>query len=416
MAKDSPHPGPDASAKPEWAMSRRERRRAERARQGLPPPRRLWPWVLLVLLAAAGALAWAERERLAALMPPPAEAEAAAPAAAPPPALTQINVTEWSRIEPATLRRAVRVIGTLAPARQAAVAAVTGGQVEAVLARAGDRVGQGDLLVRLDVERLQIDLDLARSNLAATQSQLALAEGQLERSRALVERGVSAETTLDEVRTNVEGLRANLAAQQDQVRAAELALSRASVFAPFDGVVAERTVEAGGVVGAGAPLMTIVDLSRMEMLAQASVSAGALVEPGQRVAIRVEGIEGRVFEGEVSRIAPVAAEGTRTLTVYVTVENPDGRLLGGMFATGEIVLAEAEGALAVPAEALREDAEGPFLLVVEDGVLARRGVALGEEWPGGLVQVAEGLSGGEMVVTAPLAALEPGEAVALVEF
>jgi membrane fusion protein (multidrug efflux system) len=416
MAKDGVVPPGDPLAKPEWAMSRRERRVAERARQGLPPPRRKWPWVLLILLIAAGALAWVERERLLALMPPREAAAEAVPEAEPPPRLTQINASEWATIEPATLRRTVRIIGTLAPVRQATVSAETGGLVEAVLVRPGDAVEEGQLLVELDIERARIDLDLARSNLASTQAQLALAEGQLERSEALVERGVAAETTLAEVRANVESLRANLAAQQDQVRAAELSVERAAVVAPFDGVVSQRSVETGGVVGAGTPLLTIVDLDRMEMLGQAPVRSGSAVRPGQRVALTVEGIARQDFEGRVSRIAPVAAEGTRTLTVYVEVENDGGPLLGGMFATGEIVLAEAEGALAVPREAVRRDAEGDFVFVVAGEVLERRGVTLGEEWPGGVVEVTEGLSPGEAVVTAPLEELEPGEAVALVEF
>jgi multidrug efflux pump subunit AcrA (membrane-fusion protein) len=116
----------------------------------------------------------------------------------------------------------------------------------------------------------------------------------------------------------------------------------------------------------------------------------------------------------VDRVAPVAEEGTRTLTVYVLIENEERTLLGGMFATGEIVTAEAPDALAVPREAIREEG-GNHVLVLEDGVLARRDVTVGEEWGGGLVQV-EGVEAGEQVITAALPGLEPGEAVELVEF
>jgi multidrug efflux pump subunit AcrA (membrane-fusion protein) len=84
----------------------------------------------------------------------------------------------------------------------------------------------------------------------------------------------------------------------------------------------------------------------MEMRASAPVAAGASIAAGQVVELRVDGLGGRTVEGVVDRIAPVAEEGTRTLTVFVAVGNDDGRLLGGMFATGEIVLAEARDALA----------------------------------------------------------------------
>lgn len=306
------------------------------------------------------------------------------------------------------------MIGPLQPSRRADLSAEASGQVESVAVRPGDRVEQGQVLVQIDVERLTLDLNLARSNAEATRSQLALAEQQLARQQALVERGVAAENTLDELRTNVDALRANLSAQEDQISAAELSLNRATVRAPFDGVVASRSIEPGSVVAAGTPLLSLVDLGRMEMTGAAPVSAGAAIRPGQEVDLAVDGVGGRSFTGTVERIAPVAEEGTRTLTVYVGIDNPDGTLLGGMFATGAIVTEEAEGAIAVPRDALREEG-GEHVLVIEEGALARRDVTAGEEWPGGLVQV-EGIGAGAAVVTAPLPDLEPGEPVELVEF
>lgn len=413
MAKDIADGGVDpASGKPEWAMSRRERRRADRARQGLPPPRRKWPWVVLLLLIGAGVAGWLNREEIQARLTPAAEPPVAV--VPEPPRLTQINKTEWAVIAPRTLRRTVEVIGTLQPSRQAELSAESAGQVEAVLARPGDAVGEGDLLVQVDVEGLTLDLDLARNNAEATRTELALAEGRLERQRALSERGVAAEVTLDEAESTVVRLRASLAAQEEQVAVAERALGGAAVLAPFDGVISSRSVETGNVVGAGTPLLTLVDLSRMEMLAQAPIAAGASLRPGQTVELRVDGVEGRVFEGVVDRIAPVAEEGTRTLTVYVLIENEAGLLLGGMFATGEIVVAEAESAMAVPREAIRSE-NGDHVLAIEEGKLLRRDVSVGEDWGGGLVQV-EGLDPGAQVVTVGLGGLEPGEAVELVDF
>jgi RND family efflux transporter MFP subunit len=264
----------------------------------------------------------------------------------------------------------------LRPSRQAELAAETSGQVEAVLARSGDAVSEGDLLVQIDAEGLALDLDLTRSTAEATRSDLALAEQQLERARQLSERGVAAASTLDEAQSGVQRLRATLTAQEEQIAVAQRALRGAAVLAPFDGVIASRSVEAGNVVGAGSALMTIVDLTQMEMLAAAPVSAGASLRRGQRVELRVDGIGGRAFTGVVDRIAPVAEEGTRTLTVYVLIDNAEGTLLGGMFATGVIITAEAPDALAVPQAAIRT-AGGDHVLVIEDGVLARREVTVG---------------------------------------
>ncbi|MBP1807294.1 efflux RND transporter periplasmic adaptor subunit [Rubellimicrobium aerolatum] len=399
-----------APAKPDWALTRRERAAAERVRQGLPSRRR-WPWVVaLLVVLAAGAGAWMWWQRVAA-----PEAVAAAPAA---PVAMQVNGDEWTEVAPLTLRRTVKVIGPLAPERRADLSAETGGRVESVAARPGDRVEAGAVLVQVDVERLTLDVELARSNAAATRAQLALAEQQLGRAEALAERGVQAESTLAEARANAEAQRANLQAQEEQVRSAELALEGATLRAPFSGVIASRDVEPGQVVAAGTPLLTLVDLSRMEMQGAAPVSAGVAVAAGQEVELRVDGLPGRTFVGTVERIAPVAAEGTRTLPVYVAVDNAEGLLRGGMFATGEIVTAEAVDVLALPRDALREastENEGTHVLVIEGDTLARRDVTAGEEWPGGLVRV-EGVSPGDRVVVAPLTGLEPGQAVELVEF
>lgn len=406
--------------KPEWAMSRRERERAILARHGLGPRRR-WPWLLALalVLAVAGAAGWwwwQQREVAPGDESAPvagSEAEAPEDTAA---RSVQINATEWARLEPVTLRRVVEVIGPLAPARRVDLSAQASGEVEEVAVRPGDAVAQGQVLVQLDEERLRLELDLARANAESTLTQLGTAQAQLDRARSLVERGVAAETTLEDLENNAASLRASLAAQEDQVAAAELSLRNAAVTAPFDGVVASRAVDPGAVVSQGAALLSLVDLSEVEMLASAPIAAGPRIRPGQAVEVEVDGIEGRSFLGEVQRVAPVAEEGTRTLTIYVRLANPDGTLLGGMFATGRIVTDEQVDVVAVPEAAVQEDEAGAYVFVIEDGALARREVEVGETWEGSLVEVGRGLSPGDEVVTSALSGLEPGRPVELVEF
>lgn len=402
--EDAGRPGP--GGKPEWALTKAEVMAAWRARVGLPPRRRRWPWVvlLLVLLAGGGAAWWRAGQA-----PPPAEPAPAAAEAAPP--TLQLGPAEVTTLAPLTLRRTVKVIGTLSPARRADLAAETAGQVEEVLVRPGDAVAQGDVLLRLDEERLGLDRDLARSNADATRAQLRLAEGQLARARELLERGAGTTSAVEQAESAAEGLRASLAALDDQVRAAELGLERATLRAPFAGVVASRAVEPGAVVGAGTALLSLVDLARMEMQASAPVSAGSALRPGQAVELRVDGVDGP-FAGAVARIAPVADEATRRVTVFVAVPNPDGRLLGGMFATGEVVVAERREALALPPDAIRDPEGAPYVLVVSDDALARREVRVGATW-GDLVEV-EGPAPGDVVVTGLLPGLAPGDRVAVV--
>ncbi len=398
----------DPSAKPEWAMSRREADAARRKREGLPPRRRRWPWVLVVLLVAGGGgYAWWKVQQPA----PVAEV------AAPEPVIVsrmQVNPDEYVTISPQTLERAIKVIGTLQPSRKAELSSQTGGLVEAVNVRPGDAVKAGDVLVQVDVERLTLDLDLQRSNADATRAQLALAEGQLERAKQLVDRGVGTTSTMEEAQSNVDGLRASLSAQTDQVSVAELTLRNASVHAPFDGVVSARNAEPGTYVQVGTPLITVVDLSTVELEATASVSAGALLQPGQGVSIVVDGIPDRVFSGTVERINPVAAEGTRAIPVYISLPNPDSILLGGMFATGQVVVARQEGSIAIPSDAIREDGEGPYVLAIVDDTLVRQPVTPADQWEGRMTRISEGLKAGDVVVAAALPELTVGDLVELV--
>jgi RND family efflux transporter MFP subunit len=187
------------------------------------------------------------------------------------------------------------------------------------------------------------------------------------------------------------------------------------VTAPFDGIVTARAVEPGTVIGAGTTLMSVVDLATVELEAAAPVAAGVLLQPGQTVEVSVDGIADRVFEGTVARINPVAAEGTRAIPVYITMDNAEGLLFGGMFATADVVVAAAPGALAVPSEAIRTDAGGAYVLTITDDTLVRTPVTIADTWAGGLTRVTGGLEPGDEVVMAALPELDPGDVIERVE-
>ncbi len=408
QSKTDPKKPITASSKPDWAMNKTEADRARHAAEGLPAKRRKWPWVLLLILIGAGA-------GYVYYMPQDdASAVTAAPVTEMPETVMQINTVEMTLIQPQTLERTVKVIGTLDPVRQAQLSAQVSGRIEDVQVRPGDTVAADDLLVQIDIETLTLELDQMRSNAGATKAQLDLAEVQLERVQALIDRGVRTSSSLDEATSNVRGLRASVSALDDQVSGAELRLRNATVRAPFDGVISVRAVEPGQYVNTGTALVTMVDLTSVEMQANAPVAAGSLLARGQTVSVKVDGIPDRTFAGTVTRINPVAAEGTRTIPVYVLIDNADRVLLGGMFATGQIVVAEAPEALAVPTVALREDAKGHHLLVIDGDRLRMQPVETGGEWAHGLTQITSGLEAGQKVVTAPLPELTDGDAVEIV--
>ena len=271
--------------KPDWAKSDRQLGREARMAAGEPTRRRRWPWVAgLVILAAATVGYYYYDTQISSQTAAVAPAEVVEPVQAP----MQINPDEMTVLEPQRLERRVRVSGTLAPWRSTQLSSQTGGEIQEVTVRPGDTVVAGDLLVQIDTENLLLELDQARSNVAATQAQLALAEVQLDRVRALVNRGVTTSSSLDEAQSNVTQLNASLDALEDQVAGADLRLRNATVRASFSGIVSNRAVEPGQYVGIGTPLISIVDLSTVEMRANAAVADGALLRRDQTVLINVD--------------------------------------------------------------------------------------------------------------------------------
>lgn len=412
----------ETNTKPDWAMSRRERVAAERAAEGLPAQKRrgwiLWLVVAVALAAGAGwfvqsgRLAEMRAARVAAEAAATAEAEARAARAA----VVQLAPFEVQRLAPARLVEPLKITGSLAPVRQLQLTAEVSAKVTNVTARPGDAVFRGQTLVAFDTDTLQSQLDQAEANARATRVQLDQARTDFERTKSLVDRGLQAVNTLDQARSLLDQLSATLTAQETLVANAQRALDRAIVTAPFDGVVSARNVEPGQVVAAGSPLMTVVDMSSLEVEATAPVAHAPELARGQAVDLTVEGFGERVFKGKVARLSPVAIEGSRMLPVYIALDNETGELRGGMFAAGRIVLDARDDGIAVPAGALRHDGEGTYVLVVEGDVATRRAVDVARSWDGGaLLEIADGLAPGDLVVIEPLPELAPGDAVTLLK-
>lgn len=398
-------------AKPEWALSRRERKRQALLAAGITPAR--FPWALVIgVLLVGGVAAFAIPQFTNSQASTPTEV-AEQPAA---PVTKQLLSIDVATVRTETLTEALKATGSLAPRRTLSITSQVNGTVEDVPVRVGDRVKAGDLLVQVDVENSSIQLTQQRATAAATRAQLAQAESQLARTEELASQGLTPKSTVEAERANIEAQRANLEALEAAVAAAEVMIRNATVTAPFDGVVASRSVEPGQIVAAGAALVQVVDLSVMELTAYVPVSASTALEPGQSVMLTVEGLRGRTFEGSVEGISPVAAQGTRTVPVLVSVENADGALRGGMFATGQIVTDEVGSALAVPASAIREDDGGPHVLIIAEGKLERRAVEPVRTWnTANKVQLASGVEPGDTLVSGRLDDLQPGMNVTIVE-
>jgi RND family efflux transporter MFP subunit len=197
-----------------------------------------------------------------------------------------------------------------------------------------------------------------------------------------------------------------------QNAAAAKRLADATVRAPFAGTVSRRAVQAGDRVASGDPMFTVVNTSVLEFEASVPTEYIASVKPGARVRLSVTGYTAGELGGEVARVNATADPATRQVQVYVRVPNRKGELVGGLFASGDIVTNQSHEALSVPAPAIRTEGDATYAIVIEAGRLARRAISIGVRDDGrGLVEVKSGLEAGDVVLTGPLEGLVPGQRV-----
>jgi membrane fusion protein (multidrug efflux system) len=394
----------DAHKKPEWAQSKFDKANEERIAQGLKPKKKVLRWVVLGVIVVAGAAFMLTRPQPEA----PAAVEDTTAVA------KQLIPTEIVKIAPTTLKQSVKVTGSLVPGHQATVSAQASGRVLSVTVSPGDAVNEGDVLAEIDRATLEIQLNQQRATAEATRIQLSNSRQQLERTEELARQGLTSPSALEQARSAAAALESNLAALENGVAAAQIALENATVRSPLSGVVSARSVEPGQIISAGTPLFTVVNLNSMEFQASASVNSSALVTAGQPVAVSVNGVSGSAFEGKVVRVNPVATAGTRTVPMYIEINNAEGILRGGMFAVGEVTVAEKSDALALPVAAVREDADGQFVLALNDGTLERKAVEVGAVWDRGRIVEVTGLSVGDSVIAAALSEVSAGNTYELV--
>jgi membrane fusion protein, multidrug efflux system len=188
-------------------------------------------------------------------------------------------------------------------------------------------------------------------------------------------------------------------------------VSDTRVVAPSNGIVERRMVNPGEHVNRNASMFTLVRGDVLELAAAVPERAAQSVQPGQTVRFTADGSQ---FEGRVARISPSVDPGSRSVTIYVQVPNADGRLRAGAFASGRIVSRVVDGALVVPASAIREGREGGPQVVyrVVDGKIDVAEVTTGlKDEAQGLVQVLDGVEQTDQVVVGNVGILGKGMSV-----
>jgi RND family efflux transporter MFP subunit len=343
--------------------------------------------LLLVLVAACGT-----RGRAAT----PASAAAAETSHA-----AVLGPNDVAAVRAADLVAGVPVSGTLQPSVDIRIASPIPEVVEAVLVKEGQPVRQGQVLARFRATALE-------PAALSAEAQRSKAANDYERMQNLLKEGAVS-------RSDVETAEVALRAAEATEAQARKRLDEATVRAPVSGVISERHVESGDRVKDGDHLFQLVNTADLEFEATVPSEFAPRVRRGAPVTLRVTGAPDAGLGGRIARVNAAVDPATRQLKVYVAVPNRGARLVGGLYASGRVILGQARGALAVPQAGVRTDSAGKsYVLVVEGGRLARRDVTTGlADEQAGLVQITAGLAAGDVVVIGPAEGLQPGQAVRL---
>lgn len=359
------------------------------------------------------------------------------------------------------LPRFFEASGSLAGDQQTDVAPQTSGKVVAVGVDIGSPVRRGQMLVRLDDAELKLRVEQAVAQVqqakasvrqaeekiglrpgqafdpnrvaevAAAKVNLDLAEKNLRRAEKLIESGdVSREfydqqraqrdqlkeqfdVALAQARQNyaaVEVARTNVANAEAALGLAKQNLSYAVIPSPMDGFVSERTADLGEYVSPQQKVATVVRTNPLRVRIDIPEQAIPEVRVGQSVSATTSAWPDRNFAGRVARIAPNVSAQSRTLTVEAEIDNGNGALKPGQFATVRILQERAEPAVLVPARAVVTEAGVSRVFVIRNGHAEQRLVQTGQT-DGDLIEIRQGVAADEQVATSNQQQLSDGVAV-----
>ncbi|CAN7333137.1 efflux RND transporter periplasmic adaptor subunit [Acidovorax sp. LjRoot117] len=367
------------------------------------------PWMAAaVVVVLLGGGAW--RGMAARQAQQKALAEASAQKAQAP---LQLAADEIILVRRQNLTLGVPVSGSLRAVESAMVKARVGGELQGLTLREGDSVKAGQEVARIDPTEARARLRQAQQQADAAKSQVDINQRQYTNNRALVDQGFISPTALVTSQASLESAQSSYQAAVSAADVARKSLDDTVLKSPITGLVAQRLAQPGERVAVDARIIEVVDLSRLELEALLTPADSLAVRVGQKALLNVDGTATPV-PATVARINPSAQAGSRTVPVYLRVDQAQGDtpLRQGLFVQGTLDTGRAE-VLTVPLDAVRTDKPAPYLQTVKDGRIVyaevktgARSVVNGQTWV-----AVQGVAEGTPVIDGRIGQLREGTAV-----
>ncbi len=327
--------------------------------------------------------------------------------------------------------------GSIQAVTEAPVLARASGYLKQRLVDIGDRVTGGQILAEIEAPELDEQVRQAQSGIeqagnTEAQAEAALKQGQSNENLArvtaqrwanLVEKKAVSRQENDNYQSqwaaqqaNVEALQKSVAAAKSNVAALQANLDRLNqlksyrtVRAPFSGVITERNVDTGALIGEGNTLLfRIAQTGRLRIYVNVPQADSASVRSGQQAAVTLPDLPGRKFAGAITRTASALDPSSRTLLAEVQLPNEDGSLLPGMYAQVRFSVPRTHPMITIPGDTLVVRSDGPQVAVVDPaGLVHWTRIQLGRDF-GDHLEVLSGLQEGQRLVVNPSDAVRDG--------
>ncbi len=324
------------------------------------------------------------------------------------------QTAEWTQVVAKPVSRTVELPGEFLPFLTVSLHAKVPGYVDRILVDRGSVVKRGDLLAELSAPEMAAQIAEAESKVQAADADRLQAEAQVAAAQSTYERmkkaaetpGAIAGNELIQAEKQVEAAKALLNSRQQASKAAQAAVrsqknlqAYLTISAPFEGVVTDRMVHPGALVGPGndIPLLVIQQVSRLRLVVPVPEQDVSGIANGAAVPFQVPAWPERTYSGSIARLSRALDQKTRTMAVELDVLNRDGSLAPGMYASVKWPVRRSRPALFVPKTSVVTTTERTFVIRDQNGRAEWTDVKKGVT-DGDLVEVLGNLKSGDRVI------------------
>jgi RND family efflux transporter MFP subunit len=323
----------------------------------------------------------------------------------------EVTLTSVSWMSPSQSNAVLTASGYVVAQRKAAIASKATGRLVYLGVVEGDRVRKNDVIARLEDSDMRATLEQARANLRVNEADLKDAQKTLARQQTLLEKGLTTQAEYDAAEARTQRVLAGIEVAKAMVLSADVALENTRIRAPFDGTVLTKNADIGEMVvpmaasvGSKSAVVTIADMSSLQVEADVSESNIERIVADQACEITLDAYPGIRYESYVDKIVPTADRAKATVMVKVAFKKYDRRVLPEMGAKvlfltkpSDPSMLQAKPLLAIPAAALVERDGKKIAFRVVDNITSEVVVTTGRELTG-YVEILAGLTPGEKVV------------------